>query len=142
MRRRKMTPALALIVLAGIGPSGASAEVTFGKDYLVGRWSLEGADGCQVPGAEHVEFRADDTLTLTRGGPADATGFFELSEKPRLDLHLVASPHRISGTLPGYEGRYDYGHLAVFLFDMEQDSFEAIVPFEDEVRRRMAYRCK
>jgi hypothetical protein len=142
MRRRKMTPALALIVLAGIGPSGASAEVTFGKDYLVGRWSLEGADGCQVPGAEHVEFRADDTLTLTRGGPADATGFFELSEKPRLDLHLVASPHRISGTLSDYEGRYDYGHLAVFLFDMEQDSFEAIVPFEDEVRRRMAYRCK
>lgn len=50
----------------------------------------------QVAGAERVEFRTDDTLTLTRGGPAEATGFFELSEKPRLDLHLVASPHRIS----------------------------------------------
>ena len=141
MRNRDKLSTLALALLGGIVSSGASAEATLGKDYLVGKWSLEGADRCQVAGAENVEFRADDTLTLGRGGPADAVGFFEISGD-RLDLHLVASPHRISDVLPDYAGRYDYGHLAVFVFDAEQDSFQAIVPFEDDVRRRTVHRCK
>jgi len=85
--------------------------------------------------------QSDTLLTLGRGGPADAVGFFEISDK-RLDLHLVASPHRISVELQQHEGRYDYGHLAVFVFDAEQDSFEAIVPFEDDVRRRTVHRCR
>ena len=141
MRNRSTIPTLALSLVAAIVSSGASAEAAVGKDYLVGTWSLEGSDRCQVAGAEHAEFRADDTMTLGRGGPADAVGFFEISDK-RLDLHLVASPHRISVELPEHAGRYDYGHLAVFVFDAEQDSFEAIVPFEGDVRRRTVHRCK
>ena len=58
-----------------------------------------------------------------------------------VDLHLVASPHRITGALHQHVGRYDYGHLAVFVFDAEKDSFDAIVPFRDEVRRRTLHRC-
>ena len=141
MRNRDKLSTLALALLGGIVSSGASAEATLGKDYLVGNWSLEGSDRCNTAGVEHIAFRADDTLTLGRGGPADAVGFFEISGD-RLDLHLVASPHRINPALPGYEGRYGYGHLAVFVFDAEQESFQAIVPFEDDVRRRTAYRCK
>ena len=141
VRNRKIIPILALTLLTGIVSSGVSAEATLAKDYLLGTWSLEGKDRCQTAGAEHVEFSADDTMTLRRGGPADAVGFFEISGD-RLDLHLVASPHRINSALPDYEGRYDYGHLAVFVFDAEQGSFEAIVPFEDDVRRRTAHRCK
>ena len=121
--------------------SVASAETTLGTDYLVGKWSLEGGDRCQAVGAEHIEFRADDTLTLGRGGPADAVGFVELSDN-RLDLHLVASPHRITGALDQYKGLYDYGNLAVFVFDAQPDSFDAIVPFQDEVRRRTVHRCQ
>jgi hypothetical protein len=141
MRKRKMVTIVALTLMAGIVSSGVSAEATLGKDYLIGNWSLEGKDRCRKPGAEHVEFRNDDTMALGRGAEADAVGFFEISGD-RLDLHMVASPHRINPALPGYEGRYGYGHLAVFVFDAERESFQAIVPFEDDVRRRTAYRCK
>ena len=140
MRSCGTIPTLALTLVAAIVSSVASAEATLGKDYLVGTWSLEGCDRCQVAGAEHVAFSADETLTLGRGGPADAVGFFEISDK-RLDLHLVASPQRISAELSAHKGRYDYGHLAVFVVDAQQDSFEAIVPFEDDVRRRTVHRC-
>ncbi len=141
MRNRNRTSRITLALLAGMVSTGALSEATVGKDYLVGKWSLEGADRCQVAGAEHVEFRADDTLTLGRGGPADAVGFFELSDN-RLDLHLVSSPHRITDALHQYKGRYGYGDLAVFMFDAEKDSFEAIVPFQDDVRRRTVHRCQ
>lgn len=141
MPKRNTLPTLALGLLAGFASTGASAEVALGKDYLVGTWSLEGSDRCQTAGAENIAFRADDTLILGRGGPADAVGFFQIADN-RLDLHVVASPHRIRGNLPQHEGIYGYGHLPVFLFDVEQDSFEAIVPFDGDVRRRTAHRCK
>jgi hypothetical protein len=101
----KLLATLALALVAGIPAGAASAAATLDKAYLLGQWSLQGSERCKADGAEHIEFRADDTLTLGRGGPADAAGFFELTGN-RLQLHLVASPHRISGDLPDYEGSF------------------------------------
>ena len=141
MRIRNTIPALALALFAGFSSTSASAEVTANKDYLLGTWSLEGSDSCHSTGKENVEFRADNTLSLGSGGRADSAGFFELSGD-RMDLHMVASPNRGSSAVPHEAGQYGYGHLAVFFFNVEQDSFEAVVPFEGDLRRRVAHRCK
>jgi hypothetical protein len=141
MRKHNPMATLTLAFVVSLACSGASAQAVLDEGYLIGNWSLEGADQCNVGGSEHIEFRADRTLTLGRGGEADAAGFFEVSGN-RIDLHLVASPHRITGALHHMEGRYGYGDLAVFAFDPQQDSFEAIVPFRNDVNRRTVHRCQ
>ena len=141
MRPRISRCALAFGMLAGLHVADIAAETALGPDYLVGRWSLEGADRCNTVGAEHIELGADDTFKVDRGRQVDVIGFWELSGN-RIDLHLVASPHRITAVLSDYPGRYGYDNLPVFAFDAQADSFEAVVPFGEEVRKRTVHRCR
>lgn len=141
MRIRGKFTSLAMGLLVSVAATGgAGAQTDVAKDYLVGTWSLEGIGDCNVAGSEHIEFGADDTVRIHRGSQVDAVGFWEATGN-RVTLHLVASPHRITGALHHLSGRYGYADLAAFVFDAEKDSFNAMVPFADELRRRRAHRC-
>lgn len=132
-------------LICGLAVSAVGAETIkpdmVAPDYLVGRWSLEGKNSCGAQNAENVEFMANEVFHLDRGQRVDAVGFWRVMGN-RVELHLVTSPHRISGAHPEYEGMFDYADLAIYVFDAEKDSFEAVVADGDEVHKRIAYRCQ
>ena len=141
MRISKGCILLALGLLAGWASSAATAGTGLSADYLVGRWSFEGSERCSAAGAEHVEFRENETFQVDRGKQVDAVGFWEVSES-RIILHLVASPHRITSAHPEIAGLFDYGNLKLHTFDLEADSFTAVVASGDEVNKSKASRCR
>ena len=73
-------------------------------------------------------------------GQLDTVGFWEIDDN-RVDLHMVGSPYRLDDALVQHKGEYGYAHLPVFAFDIEDNVFDAVVPYEGEVRKRSAHRC-
>ncbi|MGB5177592.1 MAG: hypothetical protein WBP44_02565 [Gammaproteobacteria bacterium] len=108
--------------------------------YLVGTWGLEGKENCGVSGKEHIKLAENGKFELGRLGRVDFVGFWAL-EGNRLDLHMVGSPYRIDNALVQHKDQYGYAHLPVFIFNMGNNTFDAVVPEQDDVRMRSAQRC-
>lgn len=137
---RLVTALICVLAVGAVGAEMIKPDV-IAPDYLVGRWSLEGKGSCGAQNAENVEFMANEVFHLDRGKRVDAVGFWQVKGN-RVELHLVTSPHRISGAHPEYEGVFDYADLPIYVFGAEKDTFEAVVADGDEVHKRIAYRCQ
>ena len=100
-----------------------AAEMVLSGDYLQGKWSESGKQGCSSESASYVLFHNNRTLEAGRGQTVGAVGFWELGNGT-LTLHLLVSPARGGGGHPFYQKRYYYQYMSPQMLSLQADSFD------------------
>ena len=99
-----------------------AAEVVLSSDYLQGKWSEKGNQGCTSDHAGYVVFNNNGTLQAGHGKTVRAVGFWELNDGA-VTLHMLVSPSG-GGGHPFYQQRYYYQYLSPKMLGLQADSFD------------------
>ena len=119
----KLRTALFLILPTLLAANAFAAPTVISDQYLEGKWSESGAQGCASDQATYVSFNSDRTLQAGHGKKISAVGFWE----PGVDtvtLHLLVSPSGVAGGHPFYQKRYYYQYMVPKLLRIQADKFE------------------
>lgn len=100
-----------------------AAETVLSGDYLQGKWSESGTQGCTSDQASYVIFSNNRTLQAGHGKTVSAVGFWELAEGT-VKLHLLVRPSSGGGGHPFYQRRYYYQHMSPKMLSIESDKFD------------------
>jgi len=114
------------IALTLQGATSLAAEAVLSSDYLQGKWSEGGKQGCASERAGYVIFHNNRTLEAGYGQTVSAVGFWELGEGT-VTLHLLVSPSTTTtsgGGHPFYQQRYYYQYMSPKMLSLQADSFE------------------
>lgn len=111
------------IVLTLQGATSLAAEAVLSSDYLQGKWSESGKQGCTGDLAGYVIFNNNRTLEAGHGQTVSAVGFWELGEG-NVTLHLLVSPASGGGGHPFYQKRYHYQYMSPKMLSLQADSFD------------------
>ena len=114
--------ALFFIVLTLQGATLFAAEAVLSSDYLQGKWSESGKQGCTSEHAGYVMFHNNRILEVGRGKTVSAVGFWELGEDT-VTLHLLVSPSG-GGEHPFYQKRYYYQYMSPKMLSIQSDRFD------------------
>ena len=110
------------IALTLQGATSLAAEAVLSSDYLQGKWSEKGNQGCTSDHAGYVVFNNNGTLQAGHGKTIRAVGFWELNDGA-VTLHMLVSPSG-GGGHPFYQQRYYYQYLSPKMLGLQADSFE------------------
>jgi hypothetical protein len=113
---------LFFLVLAFQGTTLLAAEAVLSSDYLQGKWSESGKQGCTSDRAGYVIFNNNRTLEAGYGNMVSAVGFWELGEDT-LTVHLLVSPAG-GGGHPFYQKRYYYEYMSPKILSLKSDSLD------------------
>jgi len=114
---------LLVIALMLQAATSLAAEAVLSGDYLLGKWSEGGKQGCTSEIADYVIFHNNRTLEAGHGQTVNAVGFWELREGT-VTLHLLISPASGGGGHPFYQKRYYYQYMSPKMLSINSDSFD------------------
>ena len=114
---------LFFIVLSLQGATSFSAEAVLSGDYLDGKWSDSGKEGCTSDLAGYVIFHNNRTVQAGKGKSVSAIGFWELGDDTVI-IHLLVSPRSGGEGHPFYQKRYYSQHMAAKMLKIQSDSFD------------------
>lgn len=114
---------LLFTALALPGATSLAAEALLSSDYLQGKWSESGKQGCTSGQAGYVIFHNNRTLEAGRGQTVSAVGFWEPGEDT-VTLHLLVSPASGGAGHPFYQKRYHYQYMSPKMLGIQSDSFD------------------
>jgi len=114
---------LFFIVLTLHGATSLAGEAVLSSDYLQGKWSESGKQGCTSDHAGYVIFRNNRTLETGHGQTVSAVGFWELGDDT-VTLHLLVSPTTGGAAHPFYQARYYYQYMSPKMLNMRSDGFD------------------
>jgi hypothetical protein len=114
---------LFFVVLSLQGATSFAAEAVLSGDYLDGKWSDSGKEGCTSDLAGYVIFHNNRTVQAGKGKSVSAAGFWELGNDT-VFIHLLVSPRSGGAGHPFYQKRYYYQHLAAKMLKIQSDSFD------------------
>lgn len=100
-----------------------AAEPKISADFLEGKWSNYGKEGCTSELATFITFRKNQTLEAGKGKSVRAVGFWE-SNGDNITLHILVSPGSKTQPHPFYQGRYYYQHFAPRILTVNSDTLE------------------
>lgn len=100
-----------------------AAEVTLSADYLQGRWSTGGEQGCQSEQVSYVDFHSNHTLEAGKGDAVTTVGFWQLDDD-RVVLHLLVSPSPGREGHPFFQQRYYYQYMSPTILALKADSID------------------
>lgn len=112
-----------LIVLLLQSTASLAAEVKLTGNYLEGKWSEQGKEGCTSVTANYVTFHNDHTLAAGQGDAVRAVGFWEPGDGTVI-LHLLVSPGTGTALHPFYQQRYYYQYMSPKILAMQPNSFD------------------
>ena len=115
--------ALFFIVLTLQGTTSLAAEAVLSSDYLQGKWSESGKQGCTSEHAGYVIFHNNRIVEAGHGKTVSAVGFWELGEDT-VTLHLLVSPTSGGGGHPFYQKRYYYQYISPKMVSIQSDRFD------------------
>lgn len=141
MMRALKTAALAALLGLLMVPWAHAADLN--ADYLVGRWVL-GAQDCKSPDIETIEFRKNGTYESIRSGEVQIVGFWRI-DQDLVELNMVTSPAYFSDIDPrleSYKDLYNYFQSKVAIFNIQEDSFEAVGVMGHAIERTRAVKCR
>ena len=119
-----------------------AAPAVVSGDYLEGKWSESGTQGCTSDQATYVIFNSNRTLQAGHGKKISAVGFWEPGDDVVI-LHLLVSPSGVGGGHPFYQKKYYYQYMAPRLLSMQADKFEYTFDSGRQVgEKRTLTRCR
>ena len=115
--------ALFLILSTLLATNSFATPGVLSGDYLEGKWSESGTQGCTSDQASYVIFNSNQTLQAGQGKKITAVGFWEPGDDTVI-LHLLISPTGVGGGHPFYQKRYYYQYMSPKLLSRQADKFE------------------
>ena len=116
--------ALFLIASTLQATNSFAAQAVISAEYLEGKWSESGTQGCASDQAAYVIFNENRTLQAGNGKKISAVGFWEPGEDTVI-LHLLMSPSGVgSSGHPFYQKRYYYQYMSPKMLSIQADKFQ------------------
>ena len=133
---------LLFIVLSLQGTTSFAAEAALSSDYLEGKWSDGGKEGCTSDLAGYVIFHNNRVVQAGIGKSVRAVGFWELSDDTVI-MHLLVSPRSGKGGHPFYQERYHYQYMTPKILRIQSDSFDYTIESAAQAgEKKMLTRCQ
>jgi len=128
-------------MLALTATPAPAAEVNLTGDYLSGKWSSAGKEGCGSNAAEYVSFHAHGTMDAGRGTTPRAVGFWRI-DGDEITVHLLVAPDESDASNVFYRGRYNYSYLTATILDAREDAFDTISGTTGAMTRNTFTKCE
>ena len=106
---------------------------------ISGSWVIDTQD-CATPGAEHIDFRDDGGVEVSRDGDLIAMGFWNANEDSVV-IDLVAEPAFLDARLTELAGQHFAFQVRVFPFQASADELDVVGILGQEVIRAPFTRC-
>ena len=113
---------LFLAILTWQSAISVAAEGHLSGNYLEGKWSEHGKEGCASANAAYVMFNKNHTLEAGQGESVKAVGFWEVGDGT-VTLHLLVATVAGEAVHPFYQRRYYYQYMSPQIVTLQSDSF-------------------
>ena len=141
-RRIFVTGFLSLLII--FFAAGANAA-DMNANYLAGNWVIGTTEQkCDASDAEYFLFHENGTFEAGRSSIAEAVGFWRI-DGDIVYLDFVSSGgffQDIHAELKAYADAFDYFHVKLIHFNVEENRFEGVGVLGDQVNKGIAIRCK
>jgi hypothetical protein len=109
-------------------------------DYLAGKWSLDGKEGCSTTASKYVLFRENGTAEVGRGDQATRVGFWKIANNTIIG-HTLTAPTQREDYHPFFRDSYRYEYMSPQIVSAEQDVLSVTVGSDLEKETFTLTRC-
>ena len=110
-------------------------------DYLQGKWSLDGKDGCTSATSKYVLFRNNGTVEVGLGDQATRVGFWKITDKNTIVGHTLTAPTHHEDYHPFFRDSYRYEYMSPQITSAEQNTFAVSIGSDLEKKTVTLTRC-
>jgi hypothetical protein len=131
---------LFLTISALFSMPSLAAGVMLNQEYLGGKWSSDGKEGCRSTAADYVIFHGNGTLEAGNGAAPKAVGFW-IAKGDEITVHLLVAPNESDTSNVFYRGRYTYSYLTANVLETRQGSFDMISGTTGDMVKKTWTKC-
>jgi len=131
---------LFLIIPTVLSMPSLAADVRLSQEYLGGKWSSDGKEGCSSIVADYVTFHGNGTLEAGNGAVPKAVGFWT-AKGDEITVHLLVAPNEADTSNVFYRGRYTYSYLTANVLETRQGAFDMITGTTGDMVRKTWTKC-
>lgn len=117
-----------------------AADVALTGEYLIGKWSSDGKQGCTSTAADYVTFHGNGVIEAGRGVSPEAVGFWS-AKGDEITVHLLVAPQVSATPNVFYRGRYTYSHVAVNVLATRPGAFDVVTGPTGNMEKRTWTKC-
>ena len=117
-----------------------AADVMLSQEYLGGKWSSDGKEGCRSTTADYVIFHGNGTLEAGKGAAPKAVGFW-VAKGDEITVHLLVAPNESDTSNVFYRGRYTYSYLTANVLETRQGAFDMISGTAGDMVKKTWTKC-
>lgn len=117
---------IAAAVLSFCGNAAQASDEQVSADYLEGKWSLDGKEGCNTATSKYVLFRKNGTAEVGRGDQATRVGFWKVMNNTIIG-HTLTAPTQREDYHPFFRDSYRYEYMSPQITSVEQNTLSVTV---------------
>jgi hypothetical protein len=129
------------VVLSFQSVSVYAGDALISVDYLQGRWSLDGKEGCASAASKYVLFRNNGTVEVGRGDQVTRVGFWTITSDNIIVGHTLTAPTHHEDYHPFFRDSYRYEYMSPQVVNTEQDEFSVAIGSDLEKKTVKLNRC-
>jgi hypothetical protein len=127
-------------IVSLLGATSIAANVTLNQEYLGGKWSFDGKEGCNSNAAEYVVFHRNVLMDAGKGAVPKAVGFWSTKDD-EIIVHLLVAPQESDTSNVFYRGRYTYSYLTAKVLETRQGAFDMISGTTGDMTKKTLTKC-
>ena len=136
---RKLIFTAALLSFESLAAGAGNTQIS--PDYLQGKWSLDGKDGCTSDASKYVLFRNNGTVEVGQGSRVTRVGFWKMTSDNTIVGHTLTSPTHHEDYHPFFRDSYRYEYMSPQVVSAEQDTFSVTIGSDLEKKTVTLVRC-
>ena len=131
---------LFLAIFTLFGTPSFAADVTLTPEYLSGKWSMGGKEGCESGAAGYVIFHGNGTMEAGREATPMSVGFWSAKDD-EIMMHMLVSPAKSDESNVFYRGKYSYSYLGANVLETRQGAFDIMMGTSIDMVRETMTKC-
>ena len=139
MNYRKLIFSAAVLSFQSMVVVAGNTQIS--ADYLQGKWSLDGKDGCSSDGSKYVLFRDNGTVEVGQGNRVTRVGFWKITNDDTIVGHTLTSPTQHEDYHPFFRDSYRYEYMSPQVVTAEQNTFSVMIGSDLEKKTVTLVRC-